>query len=76
MSIEVRAVTIREFEVVFRQNPIFTYISSFPTVMHIAVVTEISHSLLPALTGLHQALAEKATAFDHIIKIGRTHLQV
>jgi fumarate hydratase class II len=44
--------------------------------MHIAVVTEIRQSLLPALTGLHQALAEKARAFDHIIKIGRTHLQV
>jgi len=44
--------------------------------MHIAVVTEISRSLLPALTALHEALAEKARAFDHIIKIGRTHLQV
>jgi fumarate hydratase class II len=44
--------------------------------MHIAVVTEISQSLLPALAGLHQALAEKARAFDHIVKIGRTHLQV
>ncbi|PPQ89388.1 hypothetical protein CVT25_002206 [Psilocybe cyanescens] len=48
---------------------------SFPTVMHIAVVTEISNSLLPALTEFHQALDEKAKAFDHIIKIGRTHLQ-
>ncbi|KAF4623375.1 hypothetical protein D9613_001915 [Agrocybe pediades] len=48
---------------------------TFPTAMHVAVVTEITHSLLPALTQLHQALDEKAKAFSHIIKIGRTHLQ-
>ncbi|KJA29256.1 hypothetical protein HYPSUDRAFT_503715 [Hypholoma sublateritium FD-334 SS-4] len=48
---------------------------SFPTVMHIAVVTEITHSLLPALSELHKALDDKAKAFDSIIKIGRTHLQ-
>ena len=43
--------------------------------MHIAAVTEISHSLLPALQGLHHALEAKSKAFSHIIKIGRTHLQ-
>ncbi|KDR85119.1 hypothetical protein GALMADRAFT_233751 [Galerina marginata CBS 339.88] len=48
---------------------------TFPTAMHIAVVTEICHSLLPALTELHKALDDKANEFDHIIKIGRTHLQ-
>ncbi|KAF9569692.1 fumarate hydratase [Agrocybe pediades] len=48
---------------------------TFPTAMHVAVVTEITQSLLPALTQLHQALDEKAKAFSHIIKIGRTHLQ-
>jgi len=51
-------------------------LSRFPTVMHIAVVTEICNSLIPALTELRDALAEKSKAFDHIIKIGRTHLQV
>lgn len=48
---------------------------SFPTVMHIAAVTELNRSLLPALTELRDALEEKSKAFDHIIKIGRTHLQ-
>ena len=49
---------------------------SFPTAMHVAAVTEINHSLLPALTELRDALEAKSKAFDHIIKIGRTHLQV
>ncbi|KAF8203676.1 L-Aspartase-like protein [Pholiota molesta] len=48
---------------------------TFPTVMHIAAFTEIHHSLLPALVELHKALDNKAKTFDHIIKIGRTHLQ-
>ncbi|KAF5375078.1 hypothetical protein D9758_000155 [Tetrapyrgos nigripes] len=48
---------------------------SFPTAMHVAAVTEIHHSLIPALTELRDALDAKAKAFDHIIKIGRTHLQ-
>lgn len=48
----------------------------FPTAMHVAAVTEISLSLIPALTELRDALDAKAKAFDHIIKIGRTHLQV
>ncbi|KAG2031922.1 L-Aspartase-like protein [Suillus americanus] len=48
---------------------------TFPTAMHVAAVTEISHSLLPALTELRDALNEKVQSFSHIIKIGRTHLQ-
>lgn len=44
--------------------------------MHVAAVTEIRHSLLPALTELRDALQAKADAFKDIIKIGRTHLQV
>ena len=48
---------------------------SFPTAMHIAAVEQITHALIPALEGLHKALADKAKKFDHIIKIGRTHLQ-
>ena len=44
--------------------------------MHIAVVTELRKSLVPALTELRDALDAKAKSFDHIIKIGRTHLQV
>lgn len=48
---------------------------TFPTAMHVAAVTEINHSLLPALTQLRDALNEKAELFNGIIKIGRTHLQ-
>jgi fumarate hydratase class II len=48
---------------------------TFPTVMHIAAVTEIRQSLIPALTELRNALHSKAQDFDQIIKIGRTHLQ-
>jgi hypothetical protein len=44
--------------------------------MHVAAVTELTNNLLPALEGLRTALEEKAKSFDHIIKIGRTHLQV
>lgn len=48
---------------------------TFPTAMHIAIVEEIHHVLLPGLKKLHKALAQKAKAWDKIIKIGRTHLQ-
>lgn len=43
--------------------------------MHIAAVVEIHQNLLPKLTALRDALDAKAKSFDHIIKIGRTHLQ-
>jgi fumarate hydratase class II len=46
-----------------------------PTAIHIAASETIQHQLLPALTRLHGALAEKAKEFDAIVKIGRTHLQ-
>ncbi|KAL1974204.1 hypothetical protein VTN31DRAFT_5764 [Thermomyces dupontii] len=48
---------------------------SFPTVMHIAAVLEIEGTLLPSLKSLRNALQKKVEQFDHIIKIGRTHLQ-
>jgi len=47
---------------------------TFPTAMHIAAVERIVHDLLPSVQRLRQALADKAVAFDDIIKIGRTHL--
>lgn len=43
--------------------------------MHIAAVTELSNNLLPAMEELKTELAIKMKAFEHIIKIGRTHLQ-
>jgi fumarate hydratase, class II len=48
---------------------------TFPTAMHIACAEEVVHRLIPALKKLHGALAEKAKAWHHIIKIGRTHTQ-
>ncbi len=48
---------------------------TFPTAMHIAAAEEIEKRLLPALAHLEQALDAKAKAFEHIIKIGRTHTQ-
>ena len=46
----------------------------FPTAMHVAIVDRVHHRLLPALAGLKKVLEEKAKSFDHIVKIGRTHL--
>jgi fumarate hydratase class II len=48
---------------------------SFPTIMHIAAVMQITQHLIPSLKKLHAALDKKATEFKDIIKIGRTHLQ-
>lgn len=48
---------------------------SFPTVMHVAAVLEITESLIPSMENLQAALQAKSKAFEHIIKIGRTHLQ-
>ena len=48
---------------------------TFPTAMYIAASMEMSKELLPALKTLHDALNDKAKAFDHLVKNGRTHLQ-
>ncbi|OAI24932.1 class II fumarate hydratase [Methylosinus sp. R-45379] len=48
---------------------------SFPTAIHVAAAIAISQRLLPAVERLHAALAAKSKAFEHIVKIGRTHLQ-
>ncbi len=48
---------------------------TYPTAMHIACAEEIHHRLLPALQYLRNALNDKAQAWKHIIKIGRTHTQ-
>ena len=47
----------------------------FPTAMHVAVVEELHHRLLPAIRLLRETLAAKMAAFSDIVKIGRTHLQ-
>lgn len=46
----------------------------FPTAIHVAAATAIQNQLIPALQRLADTLAEKAKAWDKIIKIGRTHL--
>jgi fumarate hydratase class II len=46
----------------------------FPTAVHIAAAEAMERDLIPALEALEAALAAKARAFDHIVKIGRTHL--
>jgi len=45
-----------------------------PTAIHVAARVTISEDLLPALTGLREALEAKAAEFDSIVKSGRTHL--
>ncbi|MDR7378038.1 fumarate hydratase class II [Rhodoferax ferrireducens] len=47
----------------------------FPTAMHVAAVVAIHGKLLPAIAKLRATLAQKASDFDDIVKIGRTHLQ-
>ncbi|GMG11085.1 unnamed protein product [[Candida] boidinii] len=42
---------------------------TFPTVMHIAAVTEITNELIPSLTKLRDSLAKKSEEFKDIIKI-------
>lgn len=48
---------------------------TFPTAINVAAAVEINRRLLPALTGLRDALEHKATEFKEIVKLGRTHLQ-
>ena len=48
---------------------------SFPTAMHISAAMAVHRRLLPALTMIHERLADEAKRWDEIVKIGRTHLQ-
>ncbi len=48
---------------------------TYPTAMHVACAEQVQHHLIPALKHLHKALDAKAHAWNHIIKIGRTHTQ-
>lgn len=47
----------------------------FPSAIRITALAMINSSLLPGLRDLQGALEDKARAFSHIKKIGRTHLQ-
>ncbi len=48
---------------------------SFPTALHVAAVLATRDALLPALDRLTAALVAKVEAWEHIVKIGRTHTQ-
>jgi len=48
---------------------------SFPTAMHISAARAVTSRLIPALRRMHGRLAEQSKRWDHIVKIGRTHLQ-
>jgi fumarate hydratase, class II len=45
-----------------------------PSAIHVSAAEQLKDCLLPALDKLFDALSSKAKEFDHIIKIGRTHL--
>ncbi|MBC8133359.1 MAG: class II fumarate hydratase [Deltaproteobacteria bacterium] len=46
----------------------------FPTAVNIAAAEATERDLLPALRMLGDALSAKVRAFDHVVKLGRTHL--
>src|SRR4051812_41825152 len=46
-----------------------------PSCIHIAALVSLDKDLIPSLDKLRAALEDKAKAFAHVVKIGRTHLQ-
>jgi fumarate hydratase, class II len=48
---------------------------TFPTAMHIAVALELARHLFPSVGKLRDTLADKADAYQDVVKTGRTHLQ-
>jgi fumarate hydratase class II len=48
---------------------------TFPTAMHIAAVQAIHERLLPSVSALQRIIADKATEWADVVKIGRTHLE-
>lgn len=47
---------------------------TFPTAIHVATAQQISLALIPALERLRQTFTAKASQWEKVIKIGRTHL--
>jgi fumarate hydratase, class II len=47
---------------------------TFPTAMHIASVIELEQHLLPRAQALAAAIEKKASEWQDVVKIGRTHL--
>jgi fumarate hydratase class II len=48
---------------------------SFPSAMCIAAAVNTKERLIPAVSALRDCIGKKAKAWDHIVKIGRTHMQ-
>src|SRR5580658_5333497 len=48
---------------------------SFPSAMYMAAALNVKQRLMPAVTTLHDSIAEKAAEWKDIVKIGRTHMQ-
>ncbi|MPM08527.1 Fumarate hydratase class II [bioreactor metagenome] len=48
---------------------------TFPTAMHIAAKLALENRLIPAIDMLEHTFGGLSKKYDHIIKIGRTHLQ-
>ncbi|MFG0259498.1 MAG: class II fumarate hydratase, partial [Phycisphaerales bacterium JB041] len=48
---------------------------TFPTAMNVALAVAMHSRLLPAVRRMAEDLEAKATAWDRIVKIGRTHVQ-
>ena len=46
----------------------------FPSAVHLAALDEATNDLLPALAQLEASFAAKASAFEDVVKSGRTHL--
>lgn len=47
---------------------------SFPTIMHITTVSELTGRLLPAMEQLRDELQKKSDEWADVLKVGRTHL--
>jgi fumarate hydratase class II len=48
---------------------------SFPTAMNLAAAVNVRQRLIPAVEALRDAITVKATEWQNIVKIGRTHMQ-
>jgi fumarate hydratase class II len=48
---------------------------SFPTAMNIAAGLNVKERLIPAVSALRDAIAQKADEWQNVVKIGRTHMQ-
>jgi fumarate hydratase class II len=48
---------------------------TFPTAMHVAAVSVVTSSVVPAVSALRDAVHDKAVLWRDVVKIGRTHLE-